>query len=136
MTGEYIHIPNGPVSMNIQLGWTVTGPMLAPSDEESTSLVTHVLKVTMSMEEPNRRLERRLQWFWDSESIGICDEEWTVGFNLRKFLTNNEKRCLTESGQDKGNPRPTRCPYWGGLSPYCMERERCWEFDGTQYLMK
>ena len=34
VTGEYIHIPSGPVAMNTLLGWIVSGPMLGPSEED------------------------------------------------------------------------------------------------------
>ena len=78
MTGEYIHIPNGPVAINTQLGWIVSGPLLGPSEEDPASFVTHVLKVTTPVEESNRRLEGQLQRFWDLESIGFHDEERTV----------------------------------------------------------
>ena len=78
VSGECIHVPNGPVAMNTRLGWIVSGPMYGLAEEESTSLVTHVLKTSTSIEESNRKLERQLHKFWDLESVRIIDEERTV----------------------------------------------------------
>ncbi len=44
----------------------------------ATSLVAHVLRTSISVEESNRRLERELHKFWDLESVGIVDEERTI----------------------------------------------------------
>lgn len=55
-------------------------------ENESTSLVTHVLRTTMTVEESNRKLERQLHRFWDLESVGIIDEEHTIYDQFRDMV--------------------------------------------------
>ena len=107
MTGEYIHLPNGPVAMNTLLGWIVSGPMLGPFEEDPTSLVTHVLRATMSERESNRRLERQLQGFWNLESIGIHDEECSVYEQFSDIVKFREGRCMKFSSH--GRIPPSYC---------------------------
>ena len=70
LTGEMIKSKDGPVALDSQLGWILSGPIVVREGmRPRTTLVTHVLRVDAVIE--NRRLERILHSFWDLESLGI-----------------------------------------------------------------
>ena len=68
----------GPTAVNTILGWVLSGPISTSErdEDDAVTLVTHVLKVHMDIN--TKRLDRRLQAFWDIESIGIVDREKEV----------------------------------------------------------
>ena len=92
VSGECIHVPNGPVAMNTRLVWIVSGPMYDLAEVESTCLVTHVLKTSTSVEESNCKLERQLHEFWDLESVRIIDKKRTVYKQFADMVQFQEER--------------------------------------------
>ena len=77
LTGELIKSTSGPVALNSQLGWILSGPVtVKEAISQHTALVTHVLRVDGMTE--SRCLEKELHSFWEIESLGIVEDESLV----------------------------------------------------------
>ena len=59
MTGETIHINNGPVATRSTLGWVLSGPISGEDEEtgQESALITHNLKVTVNDRNKDKTLE-------------------------------------------------------------------------------
>ena len=77
VTGEICRGSHGPIAINTQLGWVLSGPVNSPSLDASTSLITHTLRVD-GLPQNCQRLDDQLKSFWELESFGISNTEHTV----------------------------------------------------------
>ena len=85
LTGEMIKSSHGPVALDSQLGWILSGPIVVKEGmRPRATLVTHVLRVDAVIE--NRRLDRVLHSFWDLESLGIEESEGVVQTQFEDFV--------------------------------------------------
>ncbi len=72
-TGETRRGRSGPVAINTELGWVLSGPAACTSPDQNqpfTSLTTHTLRVD-GLPLAVQALDDRLKSFWDLESFGI-----------------------------------------------------------------
>ena len=82
-TGGILRGKSGPTAMETKLGWVLSGPVPGLNRDPSVACLTctHVLKVDTSTNSVPYRLaglERRLQTFWDLDTLGIVDGEDSV----------------------------------------------------------
>ena len=77
LTGELIKSTSGPVALNSQLGWILSGPVVVmEAMSKHTALITHVLRVDGMTE--SKCLEKELHSSWEIESLGIVENESLV----------------------------------------------------------
>ena len=70
-TGKVRRGRSGPVAINTELGWVLSGPATSPNQiQPFTSLLTHTLRVD-SGTQAVQALDDRLKSFWELESFGI-----------------------------------------------------------------
>ncbi len=84
-TGETRRGRSGPVAINTELGWVLSGPAMSPDQiQPFTSLMTHTLRVdgqTLAVQ----ALDDRLKSFWELESFGISPHSDTDPSVHEKF---------------------------------------------------
>ncbi|XP_003391348.1 PREDICTED: uncharacterized protein LOC100639084, partial [Amphimedon queenslandica] len=85
MTGETVKSKQGPTAVCSKLGWVLSGPTETGTDQDISTLVTHVLRVTT--ESGTKPLDKRLQAFWELEAIGIVDKEEDVYEQFTDHIT-------------------------------------------------
>ena len=79
VTGETRRGNSGPVALNTELGWVLSGPVASPAwDTPSTCLVTHTLRVDGLTHDDLQVLDDRLKSFWELESFGISGSDRSV----------------------------------------------------------
>ena len=70
-TGETRRGQSGPVAINTDLGWVLSGPSISPNNTQPTaSLIAHTLLVD-SMTPNAQALDDRLKSFWELEPFGV-----------------------------------------------------------------
>ena len=94
-TGEIRRGDSGPVAIETELGWVLSGP--APTDTpavEHSSLANivtcHALRIDAQL--TNDRLHSTLKKFWELESLGVGDDDKSVLADFSKSITFNNGR--------------------------------------------
>lgn len=79
VTGQTVRGEGGPVAIQTNVGWMLSGPVKPTEHLTSTVglVATHVLRVD-SQPHSTRELDDTLQSFWKLESLGICTPERSV----------------------------------------------------------
>ena len=79
VTGQIKRGDSGPVGIQTELGWVLSGPTQSESyDSIETSLVVHTLCVNGNPSPNLQALDNTLKLFWDLESLGIAFEPTSV----------------------------------------------------------
>ena len=78
VTGETRRGTSGPVAINTELGWVLSGPVASSTqDASATCLVTHSLRVD-GLPRDAQVLDDRLKSFWELESFGISGTDRSI----------------------------------------------------------
>jgi hypothetical protein len=78
VTGETRRGKSGPVALNTELGWILSGPVASPAqDNHSTCLIAHTLHVE-GLPQDSQALDDRLKSFWELEAFGILGPERSI----------------------------------------------------------
>ena len=79
ITGETRRGVNGPVAIQSNLGWVLSGPVgFTCPDQSRSTLITHSMHVDTLLLQDAQLLDDRLKSFWNLESFGIASSEHTV----------------------------------------------------------
>lgn len=79
ITGKTKRGDDGPVGVETELGWVLSGPVgPVPYAETQTTLVTHTLHIESVPQQSEQSLDERLKSFWDLESFGIVQPDRTM----------------------------------------------------------
>lgn len=98
LTGNTKRGKCGPVGVETELGWVLSGPVGIPTQEQhQTTLVTHTLRVESLLRQDAQALDDRLKSFWDLESFGIGPDRSV----LDEF---QDKVCFTEGRYEVSLP--------------------------------
>ena len=84
VTGELCRGVFGPVALNTELGWVLSGPVGTVGDSAPTCLITHTLRIDGTPHDDLQALDDRLKSFWDLESFGISGSDCSVSV-YKKF---------------------------------------------------
>lgn len=69
----------GPVAIDTVLGWVLSGPVgIRKQGQTDTTLMTHTLRVESLLRHDAQALDERLQTFWNLESLGIADLDYSI----------------------------------------------------------
>ena len=85
VTGEIVRGRSGPVAMQTCFGWVLSGPVpgVVAESHMTCSSISHVLTVqTHSSQQELVLLEKKLQAFWDLDTLGIKEGEESVYENF------------------------------------------------------
>ena len=104
VTGETRRGKSGPVAVNTELGWVLSGATSSPEpDVPSTCLVTHTLRVDgLPRDSPN--LDDRLKSFWELESFGISGADHTVYNEFENTIRTVNGKYEVELPWKEGHP--------------------------------
>ena len=93
VTGKIIHGRVGPTAVQTKFGWVLSGPVtgLRGSSTMST-LCSHVLRVECTPQHDLSDLDKKLQAFWELDSMGIMPEEDSVYSRFTKSVTLQQGR--------------------------------------------
>ena len=93
VTGKIIHGRVGPTAVQTKFGWVLSGPVtgLRGSSTMST-LCSHVLRVGCVPQHDLSDLDKKLQAFWELDSMGIMPEEDSVYSRFTKSVTLQQGR--------------------------------------------
>ena len=117
-TGRIIRGDSGPVGIETDLGWVLSGPVGCPSRSPTqTSLVTHTLRIEGGPSPNTQALDESLKLFWDLESFGITPE--------RTVLDDFQDRIhFTEGRYEVSLPWKNQHPILPDNYSLCLQRLR------------
>ena len=83
LTGEIVRGEGGPIAINSEFGWVICGPTSNPGTEKGVSRVNLLIETQCSLSVPGSlaarndepELSKSLRQFWETESLGIQEEE-------------------------------------------------------------
>lgn len=79
LTGKTRRGDGGPVAIDTVLGWVLSGPVgIQGQGQADTTLMTHTLRVESLLRHDAQALDERLQTFWNLESLGIANLDYSV----------------------------------------------------------
>ena len=108
LTGEVKRGSSGPVGVQTELGWVLSGPVDTPTQEHNqTTLVTHTLHVENLAQTTESKVLDQLKSFWELESFGITNSERSVLDSFQNgisFVDGRYEVCLPWKNQDQVIP--------------------------------
>lgn len=85
--GDCVRGESGPTAMNSKFGWILSGPLYIEDSVNCGCVVTNLIisdrEPLTSIYQENDKLNSTLKKFWDTESIGIVDENIVYGCEQR-----------------------------------------------------
>ena len=105
VTGKIIHGRVGPTAVQMKFGWVLSGPVtgLRGSSTMST-LCSHVLRVECTPQHDLSDLDKKLQAFWELDSMGIMPEEDSVYSRFTKSITLQQGRYCVRLPWNEPHP--------------------------------
>lgn len=79
-TGRIVHGRVGPTAIKTRFGWVLSGPVPGrhPVSMTTNMICSHVLKVGCVQPENLADLDKKLQMFWDLDTLGVREKEDSV----------------------------------------------------------
>ena len=79
-TGRIVHGRVGPTAIETRFGWVLSGPVPGrhPGSTSTNMICSHVLKVDCAQPENLADLDKKLQTFWDLDTLGVREGEDSV----------------------------------------------------------
>ena len=93
VTGRIIHGRVGPTAVQTKFGWVLSGPVTGLHGSATmNTLCSHVLKVECTPQQDLSDLDKKIQAFWELDSMGIRPEEDSVYSRFTQSVTLQQGR--------------------------------------------